>query len=149
MARLACRCLNVTVHYKGLSWDARKVEGDHVLPAGCGHRLCGAVLHEVDLDLAGVTTVREGGREREGGRKGGKEREGGREGGREREACVCMHGFSQGQASSTLAQRKKMEVTHLSTQPPYKTYNTHTHEQDTGYTGPATNEACHVIQMMS
>lgn len=56
MARLACRCLNVTVHYKGLSWDARKVEGDHVLPAGCGHRLCGAVLHEVDLDLAGVTT---------------------------------------------------------------------------------------------
>ena len=91
MARLVCRCLNVTVHYKGLSWDARKVEGDHVLPAGCGHRLCGAVLHEVDLDLAGVTTVREGGR--------------GKEGGREREARVCMHGFSQGQASSTLAQR--------------------------------------------
>lgn len=60
MARLACPCLNVTVHYKGLeaSWDARPVEGGHVLPARCGHRLCGVVLYEVDLDMAGVTTVR-------------------------------------------------------------------------------------------
>ena len=59
MARLTCRCLNVAVHYKDRSWSGRAVEGAKVLPRGCGHRLCDAILYEVDLDQAGVTAVSE------------------------------------------------------------------------------------------
>ena len=57
MGRLTCRCLNVAVHYKGDSWNARPLDGGKVLPSACSHRLCAATLYEIDLDLAGVTTV--------------------------------------------------------------------------------------------
>ena len=62
MARVTCRCLNVAVHYKDGpgSWSGRAVDGGKVLPRGCGHRLCGTVLYEVDLEQAGVTAVSEG-----------------------------------------------------------------------------------------
>ena len=60
MGRLMCRCLNVAVHYKGETWSSTAVEGVHVLPTDCGHRLCNATLYEVDLDVAGISSVSEG-----------------------------------------------------------------------------------------
>lgn len=55
MGRLTCFCLNVTVHYKSVCWNTRPVRGSMVLPEG--HRLCNDSIYEIDIDVAGVTTV--------------------------------------------------------------------------------------------
>lgn len=55
MARLWCRCLNVVLHCKEEQWQARPVAGERVLPPG--HRLRPLTLHEIELDLAGLTAV--------------------------------------------------------------------------------------------
>ncbi len=64
MGRLTCRCLNVCVHFKGPSWDARPVAADVLFPEGLGarkgkkrERLAGETLWEIELDVAGVTAV--------------------------------------------------------------------------------------------
>lgn len=61
MGRLTCHCLNVSVHFKGGSWDCRPVLASQLFPEGAKDRLReegGGSLYEVDLDVAGVTLVR-------------------------------------------------------------------------------------------
>ena len=55
MSRLTCHCLYVAVHCKGVSWDSRPVDGSHLLPDNCRHRLRHVSLYEVELKLAGIT----------------------------------------------------------------------------------------------
>ena len=67
--RLTCRCLNITVHYKGDTWGGRAVEGEKLFPSRPQHPVRRETLREIDLDVAGVTTV-SADRGREGGRRG-------------------------------------------------------------------------------
>ena len=60
MAKLTCHCLNAAVHVKRSTWNERAVDGARLFPANSGHRIGNATLYEVDLDVAGVTTVRKG-----------------------------------------------------------------------------------------
>lgn len=67
MGRLTCRCLNVCVHYKGPRWDTRPVAANDLFPDGVREgkkkeRLAGETLWEIELDVAGVTSVSPGGR---------------------------------------------------------------------------------------
>lgn len=57
MGRLTCPCLNVSVHYKGGSWDSRPVAARRLFPEGSTDRLSGETVCEVELDVAGVTMV--------------------------------------------------------------------------------------------
>ena len=57
MGRLTCSCLNVSVHYKGGSWDSRPVAARRLFPEGSTDRLSGETVCEVELDVAGVTMV--------------------------------------------------------------------------------------------
>lgn len=59
MGRLTCPCLNVSVHYKGASWDSRPVTARRLFPEGNKDRLSGETVCEVELDVAGVTMVSE------------------------------------------------------------------------------------------
>ncbi len=61
MGLLTCQCLNISVHYKGPSWDSRPVLANDLLPDGAKElkkdRLAGETLWEIELDVAGVTAV--------------------------------------------------------------------------------------------
>jgi len=59
MGRLACPCLNVSVHCKGSSWDSRPVAAVRLFPERSSDRLTGETVCEIELDVAGVTTVSE------------------------------------------------------------------------------------------